>query len=372
MQADNNARQFDYMNLVDIIIRRKKLIGIPTACILILTLIYCLATPFIWNVDMLILPSKFLAEGQSAEVILVDPKQISSQINQGAYTETIAAALNISLNKFPVISSENIRDTKLIRIWVREKNVPEAKKILTSLFSLIKAELDKKVDIELNYIDTQISAKNTDIKQRNIDIKDKNIDIALFKIQKSKTHQAIATSQVKIKISQDRRNSLTEELRSVKSRIDQIESQMRKSLEEKSQTGEAVALLLYSNEVQNNLRYYNTLEEKNSQELGTESILQLEVQQNGEVIKEIEERIAKTNNDIEKINNDIGNIKKEIDFLIQKKARYDYSKMIKEPTSSNRPVEPNIKVNLSVAGVLGLSFFVLIALFLEYRKKQRQ
>jgi hypothetical protein len=44
--------------------------------------------------------------------------------------------------------------------------------------------------------------------------------------------------------------------------IKENDKQLQKALAEKKQGNDAVALLLYSNEVQQNLRYYNTLDEK--------------------------------------------------------------------------------------------------------------
>lgn len=53
-----------------------------------------------------------------------------------------------------------------------------------------------------------------------------------------------------------------EEMKAVKGRIDEIDAQLQRVLAEKKQGGDGVSLLLYSKEVQQNLHYYNTLDEK--------------------------------------------------------------------------------------------------------------
>ncbi len=69
-----------------------------------------------------------------------------------------------------------------------------------------------------------------------------------------------------------------EEMKSVKIRIDELEEQQRKALSEKKQVTDAISLLLYSNEVQLNLRYYNTLDEKLSDEKITQENLKLNIE----------------------------------------------------------------------------------------------
>jgi capsular polysaccharide biosynthesis protein len=49
----------------------------------------------------------------------------------------------------------------------------------------------------------------------------------------------------------------------------------------------------------------------------------------------------------------------------------DYAQLIKEPTSSLYPVAPRKKVNVAIAGVLGLNMFTMLAFFLEYLEKNK-
>jgi hypothetical protein len=69
-----------------------------------------------------------------------------------------------------------------------------------------------------------------------------------------------------VKISEDRAANILNEMKAVKQRIDEIVEQQKKALAEKRQSTDAVSLLLYSNEIQQNVRYYNTLDEQLSNE----------------------------------------------------------------------------------------------------------
>ena len=61
--------------------------------------------------------------GHFSEVLVVDPKQIAGQINEQVYSGLIAAELNLNINTLPAIIAENLKNTKLVRIWVRDSNI---------------------------------------------------------------------------------------------------------------------------------------------------------------------------------------------------------------------------------------------------------
>jgi capsular polysaccharide biosynthesis protein len=162
-----------------------------------------------------------------------------------------------------------------------------------------------------------------------------------------------------------------EEMKEVKKRIDELEKQQREALSEKKQGIDAISLLLYSNEVQQNLRYYNMLEEKLSNEKIVQENLNLLIKDKNEDIKKLDTQIEKLKTEIDRINNEIEEVKNNIAFSKERKARIDYTQLIKEPTSSIGPVSPKKKLNVLIAGVLGLFAFTILAFFLDYLKKQR-
>ena len=113
-------------------------------------------------------------------------------------------------------------------------------------------------------------------------------------------------------------------MKSTKTRIEELGKQQQKILSEKKEGAESLALLLYSNEVQTNLRYFNSLEEMVS----------------GERVR------------IENLRPSIANAQKGILLLEDKKARIDYTQLVKEPTVSLSPVSPKKIQNIIIAGFL--------------------
>ncbi|NIO48648.1 MAG: hypothetical protein GTN73_04305, partial [Candidatus Aminicenantes bacterium] len=447
---ENEIELIDYLN---VLWKRKWLIIIPTFFLVVLAGVISFLLPPKWEIDSIIVPSKFLIQteqGEFEEVVVVDPNQIAGQINEKSYDHLIAAELNLDIKEFPKLKADNLRDTKLVRVSIKEKDVEKAKLILYSLFNHLKRDLDKKIDVEIKGLDTQVESKKNVINSKEIEIKDKenaiklrklliedrkneiktkqnrikdkenviktkenaiklkenaiklkNLNIDSKEIDKKNIEEEINTLQNKLKISLERENAIIEEMKEVKNRVDKIEEEQRKVLKEGSDKN-ALSILLYSNEIQNNLRYYNTLDEKLSSEKITQENINLTIEEKKAAIKQIDNQIEQIrtqiddiktaiddirtqiddiktqiddihtqidniNNEIGKINyeidtikngiiikkNEIENVRNEITYFQERKARIDYTQLIKEPTSSLYPVSPKKKLNVLIAGILG-------------------
>lgn len=444
-QPPTYYEEVSLMDYINVLWKRKWLIIIPTLFTAIIAGVVSFLLPPKWEVDTIILPSKFLvqtATGQFEEVLVVDPKQVAGQINQESYNRLIASKLNLDIRRFPKLKAENLRDTKLVRVSLRTKNVDEGKAILSNLFNLLKEDFDRKINVEVKSIDAEIETKRSlirekeisikdaenqiemkrlllkdkdneikarenDIKKKNNDIRVKDLEVQSKEIEKSRLLKEIEADQNKLKISEERVNSIHEEMRSVKARIDEIDEQMRKALAERKQGSDAISLLLYSNEVQQNLRYYNTLDEKLSAEKITQENLRLSIRDKQELLRQIDTQInqiktqqdsiraeidtimteiarIKTEkdkigteiqsikNEIEKIKNSIKVFENEIGLLQDRKARLDYAQLVKEPTSSLYPVSPRKRINILLGGMVGGFIFVMLAFFVDYLEKQKK
>ncbi len=313
--------EFEYFNWMEYIIVAWKWrwqIIIPTVILAVLAAVVSFLLPKIWQVDIVIIPGKFMSQTQAGEfkvVLVAEPKQIASQITEGSYDSLIAAELNIPEREFPAIKAEDLRDTDLVRAFVRVKDPQKGRLILASLFNHLKSEFDKKIDIEISTLNTEVE----------------------------KNKGSISSDQNKLQIAEQRIAALQAEMKSTKTRIEELGKQQQKILSEKKEGAESLALLLYSNEVQTNLRYFNSLEEMVSSE-----------------------RLK-----IENLKPSIANAQKGILLLEAKKGRIDYTQLIKDPTTSFNPVSPNKKQNVLIAGFLGFCFSVGIVLFRENLNKMK-
>jgi len=327
---ENEIELMDYLNIVW---KRKWLIIIPTFLCIIIAIVVSFLLPQKWEIDALIMPSKFFVKterGQFEEVVVDDPKQIAGQINQASYNSLIAAELNLDIREFPKLKAENIRETHLVRVSIRERDVKKAKSILHSLFKQLKRELDEKSSIEMKGIDTQIKSKEID---------------------KLSLEKEIRALRNKLNIVKQRKKEIGQEISETRNGIKFLEDEHRLILKkERKSEAENLAMLLYSNEIQQSLRYHNTLNELLSIKKIEEENINLETEIKGEKIKQIENEISNLN---------------------ERKGRIDFTKLIKEPTSSLYPVSPRTKLNVLISGILGFLVFTLLAFFIEYLEKQK-
>ena len=302
---EENEGEIELIDFLNIIWKRKWLIILSTLFLVIAAGVISFFLPPKWEIDALIQPSKFLVktgEGKFEENLIIDPKQIASQINQASYNNKIAAELNLDIRKIPKLKAEDLRDTNLVRISLKEKDVEKAKLILLSLFNLLKTEPDEKVDVEMKSIEEEIKANKN-----------------------------------KLNIIKQRREEIEKEMSAIRKRIEALEKEQSLSLKKENRSeSESLAMLLYSNEIQQSLEYHNTLNELLSR-------------------KKIEEE----------------NLNLEIENLNERKGRLDYAQLIKEPTSSLFPVSPKKKLIILITGILGLLIFTMLAFFLEYLEKQK-
>ena len=417
-KAIESYDEIDLMDYIAVLWRRKWLIIIPTFLLVVVAGILSFLLPEKWEVSAIIQPAKFLVQtegGRFEEVLVASPVQIAGQINEEAFNQLIASELNINLNRFPKIEAQNLKNTNLVKISLTTPKIKEGQEILYSLFTHLKRDLDRKIDVEIQNIDTQkkelenkikerniaiqdkrneILTMRNDIKKKQIEIQQKEIEANSLELEKNRLKKEIETTQNKLKISEERVKNIMEEMKEVKNRIDEISEQQKKALAQAREKGEgeAISLLLYSNEIQQNLRYYNTLDEKLSNEKIVQENLKYKIKDTEELIRKIDNNIKqiklqkenieleinnmkteikKLENDISKIKNEIETLKSRITLLEDEKNRIDYARLIKDPTPSLYPVSPRKKLIVAIAGVLGLMGFTFLAFFIDYIERNR-
>ena len=326
-------KEVELMDYIRIIWKRKWIIIIPTFLLVVAVGVYSFLIPQVWEIDAIVMPSKFFVQtvgGQFEEVVFVNPKQIAGQINQRAYDSLISAELNMEINRFPKLKAENLRDTKLIRISIRDEEIEEAKLILFSLFKHIKRDLDSNVDVEMKGIGSQIKSNE---------------------IEKLRVGEEIKAFKGKLNIIRQRKNEIKQEMNDIKEKIELLEEEQRLSLKKKNRSEtESLAMLLYSNEIQQSIQYHDTLRELLSEKRIEEEDLNLELRRKEGRIKQIAN---------------------EIDNLDEKRGRIGFTRLIKEPTVSLNPVAPRKKLNVLITGILSLVIFTIFAFFVEYIGKQK-
>ena len=327
------ARGLDLIDFFNMLKRQKWFIILGTFTSVCLAVGISLLLKPIYEVDTIIQPGKFFKEdlaGNMQEFVVERPDQIANKVNLQSFNVLIASQLGLDLNKMPKIHGRAIPNTILARFHIKHHDVELGRKILDSLNSMIKPDIDDKISIELNNIDTNM--KNNEI-------------------QKETSQKKILDLKGKLKIIGQREKNLRAEISTTKGRIAKLEEgQMNALARQKESEYDSLSLLLYSNEIQQSLQYYETLDEK----LAAIRLLEVDV-----------------NTSIEEEEENISQLENEISNLEKLKGRFDSTKIVKEPTSTVRPVAPNLLLNTAVALFMSLIFFSFFAFVLDFVSMNR-
>lgn len=312
----------DYLN---VIWKRKWLIIIPTLFCILVAGVISFFLPREWEIETVIMPSNFLIrteQGRFKGTPAVEIEQIVQQIRQGFYKDLIVAELNLDSKEFPKLMVRMLDESDVLRISTREKDVEKAKQILSSLFTHLKRELDKKAKAKMESINAKIKSKQS---------------------EKKRLEETIDILRNKFNLVRKRIKEISKKMNSIKNRFEQLER-------EKENETESLALLVFSNEILQNQIYFNILNEWRTSKKTEEQTLYLKIDNERRKIEKLENQIDKLN---------------------ERRENISLTRMIKEPTSSPSPVTPNKTINILIAGILGLMVFTAIAFLLEKVERQK-
>jgi LPS O-antigen subunit length determinant protein (WzzB/FepE family) len=351
-----NKKEVELIDYLNILWKRRLVIILGTlACMIIAAAVSFILKP-VYEIDAIVQPGKFMTQNQTGnydEVIVESPQQIANSVKLKSYDALIQNLLKIDETEMPEIEANNIPETLLARIWLRTKDREMGKNILAVVIKFIKEDIDKKINIETQNTETLIRDKEKEINGKMILIGSKQIEKEMIKSQ-------LVKMENKLKILDNRKEEINAEMGVVRKRIESMERDQTELLKKEGRAeSDALGLLLYSNEVQQNYRYYDSLQEMIAAKDLAEQEINIDIDSNKEQIRQLDNQIEGVKNDIEKINNNIL-------YLKELKGRIDYTKIIKEPTPSIRPVSPKKKLNVLLAGILGLIFVSVGAFLYEY------
>ncbi len=328
------AKSFELIDYLKIIQGKKWIILAGTILLVVITGVVSFSLKPVYEIDCIIQPGMFYSQsrdGGSNKFAVEHPIQIADKLRHGSYNALLASDLKIEEREIPDIMAVNIRNTNLVHIWLKKSDVDLGKKALDLLITYLKEEMDAKIDVEIDNIDTLIKTDE---------------------IEKERSAKEIEILKSKLKIFGQREKDILKEMESVKFKIQELEKEQLKILRKESRSeAESIGMLLFSNEIQQSLRYYDILNEKLSKERKGEA--------------DIQSRIQKESSNMAKLDTTIAN-------LNERKGYIDYTKVIKAPTRSINPVFPKKRLNIVLAFILGFMIFTMVAFFMDYFEKSHQ
>jgi uncharacterized protein involved in exopolysaccharide biosynthesis len=299
-EPDTIRRQIsdDEINLVDLFLmvwKRKWMIVAVTLLVTSAAAGLSLVQPEVYEITAILVPAK-----DSKGKLVENPQAIRENIVNGSYDRFLAEELDLPLEKIPAIKVAIPKDTDLVKISVESSDPERAVLVVDKVLKGVDADIQKLLDLEI-------------------------------KLTKNRITEAQLEDE-----------SLVEQIKLINKQITQFESIVSDMEKERKEAlanphSEAMAVLLYSNEVKNQQIYLNALQEKL------------------EDLKKRKRQIAIT----------IDNIRLELEGMRG-------TVVSNKPVIPEMPLKPKKALIVALAFVLGLMGSIMLTFIVEFINKVRQ
>ena len=290
----------DEISLIDIfkvLNKRKNLIILMTMACTFIALGISLLLPRVYEVTAIVSPaSRPVTDGQGQTVkkqLIETPLSVKEAITGGSYDQALISKLQLLEMGLPKITVVVPKDTDLVKISVKTDAPEVGVALAEELISLLSSQQSQELHIERQQIENLL-------KLHLINLHTKNSRLDLFNKQ----------------------------LKESKAKIDSLENVRQNKI---SKANDAVAVLLYSNEIKTHQLYLNNLEEK-----------------------------------IQVLSGEIAEQKIIEDQLALKKELLKPLEVVKVPTIPVKPVSPRKSLITILGFFLGVLGSVVFAFFLEF------
>ena len=318
--------EIDLMDYVKVILKRKWLILAVFFGAAIVAGVFSFLMPKVYKIDT------SLEVGQIAGEAVEVPGQVVEKIKSDVYGIFVREKLQIPEEKYPKIKIENPKDTNLITLVIESAKPPESKNILEAINNLILAEHQEKIKTKKELIGQDIKTTEDKIKLVESDIE--------------KTKNKIQPINEDIKRIENKIANAEEEKENLEAKVDALQK-----------------VLPYQQDPGTQFALFDTKEKLANKKQEIEN-LYLTINSLKRSKEDLDVQINSIKTSIESLNAQINALKASLDEIKP-------TQVIKSPTVSEKPVKPNKKLNIIIAGILGLFVGVFLAFFQEWWEKSK-
>ena len=133
--------KIELMNYLNVLWKRKWIIIIVTFLFIAAAVVISFLSPPEWEVGKIFLPSKLVIrtqEGQLHVFPFVKAHITVKIINQGEYNNIIATELGFDIKDFPILKTEELKDSYWVRVFIKEIKMEQKLKDRLSPFLNVK------------------------------------------------------------------------------------------------------------------------------------------------------------------------------------------------------------------------------------------
>jgi len=333
MQEENLKDEINLMDYVKVILKRKKLILSWFLGLAIIAGIFSFLMPNVYKISTSLEIGRIEKATEIAQEQLIEsPVQLVSKIEGDVYGIRTRDELNISELEWPKIKVENPNGTELVRIIIESKEPEKAKDILGKMNDLISEDHQNIIDSKKELLE-------------------KNIGTAEEKIGLTESNIVNINSKI---------SALDEDILRIENKINYLEEE-KTNLEGKVNAIEKV--LVYEQTPGTQFALFDAKEKLAAKKQEIENLF-LQINSLKKDKENFKIDINSYESSIASLNADINSLKVSLKEL-------GYTKVIKSPTVSETPISPKKKLNIVIAGILGLFIGVFWAFGKEWWEQNK-
>lgn len=357
-RPDSDSDEINLYALFQVIWKKKSLIIAIFLIAVIAAAVISYMLPTVYRVTAAVAPGWIDTDNSGKAILLDTAENIKSLIENDSFNPKIIEALKLDPVKYPRLGFKTklARNTEALSVYYDTNDVAQGKLIMGELLKQLTDYYKARILTRFSTIDTSIEM----LKNQNINNENKKARI----VNNKKTVMGdITLLKDKEKVLKVTEKYLTKQLQGVDDNTKTI-IQQRNDMLKKGETTDSVALLLYSNTVQQNISYIDSLNanlERNR--------LDQDSAKNDIIKNEME--LKNKDTELRDVDTDIMNNLEKINALEFQKLRIEGLRIIQEPYSDSKPVGPRKRLNVAVAGVSSLFFGIFLVFFLEFLKKAK-
>ena len=299
----------------------------------------------IYQVKMVVAPGILKINDSGKRLYIDSLKNIQTIIESGTFDEQILAGLGKNaegdLLSFKV---ETPKGMNALRISLETADKAQGLQILSDLS---KSLLEKFRSVVTYY------QQEYEMQKEQKENKLANLNGAISNVKAK-----MKANELKIKDLSQSETEIEAEIEGIGKNTQLLISERNKFLSNKKHDDNILSALLYTNTIQESIAYLNTLR-------NTTNKIKSGINQARLAIEQAENKITDLDGQKKLISEQIANI----DF---KKNIIQNIQILQHPKSSFYPIKPKKKLNVLLAGVIGLFLTVFLAFFIEYISKHKE
>ncbi len=324
--------EIELVEILRIIWKWKYLILVGTLVCALIAAVVNLNRQKIYRTNMVLRLGEVGKDRRGNKRYVDSPENIRALIESGGFSKEISKNLKTTE-----------RDKKLVQLKFK-CGIPKKSNILKISYETVSAETGIKI---LNLLYELLLKEYRDIVKEHQDQYDTAILTKTNELVDFKEQKIIL--QNKIKHAQKRLSGLASELESLNNHKGKLIENRNDLLN--SEDNNILLTFLYNNMLHQNIQLKNSY--------------------NNEIFR-YQNIVQKAELDLKRIQQKLEITSKELENLKREKNNIQSIEILKPPVGSRYPIRPNVKLNVVIAGVLGLFVTLLMAFLLEYIRSKKE